>query len=232
MPKLFIALDFPGFHESVDFIKKVQSMKGIGFKVGLQLFLAEGEKIMSYLYDNNFPVFLDLKFNDIPNTVAGAIRSIKKFKPYMINMHISAGIEAIKAARREIDQWDNKSLLIGVTILTSLMAKDLENIGFPNIEKLDDLVISMSRAGFENGLDGVVTSNYEVKKIKSGISDRFITVVPGIKIDSAGQDQKRVANIEDAKESKADYIVIGRAITKSPDPAETIEKISHKIDLF
>lgn len=232
MPKLFIALDFPDFDGSMSIINKLKDYKGIGYKVGLQLFLADGEKIMKYLAGYNVPVFLDLKFNDIPNTVKGALKSIKKYGPYMVNMHISAGINAIRYAKEEISTWDIKPLLIGVTVLTSLMKDDLQGLGLGGFESIESLVIKMSRAGWENGLDGVVTSNHEVKKIKSVISKDLITVVPGIKVHSAGADQKRVAGIDDAIESKADYIVIGRAITASSDPCGTLESIMPKIDLF
>ncbi len=232
MPKLFIALDFPGFEESVRFIKRIEGARGIGFKVGLQLFLADGRKIMDYLNQKGFPVFLDLKFNDIPNTVAGAVRSVQKYYPYMINMHITAGQDAIVAAREEIEMWDKKPLLIGVTILTSLLKEDLEIIGFQGIKDLESLVINMSRAGHESGLDGVVTSNHEAEGIKKSVSSDFITVVPGIRIGSGGKDQKRIATIDDARASGTDYIVIGRSITGSEDPMAVIDAIMDKIDLF
>lgn len=232
MPKLFIALDYPDFDQSLSFLERIRGVNGIGMKVGLQLFLSEGEKILHYLNELAYPVFLDLKFNDIPNTVKGALSSIRKYSPYMVNMHISAGVEAIKTARDEVNQWDKRPLLIGVTILTSLVSKDLEKLGYKGIKDLEELVISMSKAGCQAGLDGVVTSNHEVIKIKECISGDFIAVVPGIRIETGGSDQKRSATVEDTISSGADYIVIGRAITQSKDPLMTIESISDKIEFF
>ncbi len=232
MPKLFIALDFSEYEKSVKLIDNIKHIRGIGFKVGLQLFLSDGCRIMEYLNRNRYPVFLDLKFNDIPNTIAGAFKSVERYSPFMINMHISAGPAAMNAARDEVEKWERKPLLIGVTVLTSLMKSDLELMGFHGIKDIESLAISMSKAAYDNGLDGVVTSNHEVSGIKGSISERFLTVVPGIKTGTAAKDQKRTATVEDAKLSGADYIVIGRGITQADNPEKAVESILDRIDLF
>ena len=231
MPKLFIALDFARAAEAKELVNSLEGLTGFGFKVGLQLFLAEGREIMPFLAARGYPLFLDLKFNDIPNTVAGALNSVREYAPCMVNLHILAGPDCLRRAAETVSGWTRQPLLIGVTLLTSLAAADITALGF-GPGTLAEHVVRLARIGHDAGLHGVVCANHEVRAIKRQVGEDFLTITPGIRIHTAGSDQKRVATIDEARASGTDYIVVGRAITRSADPAKTVAQIMPTLEAF
>jgi orotidine-5'-phosphate decarboxylase len=198
-------------------------------KVGKELFVAAGPDVVARLQERGFEVFLDLKFHDIPNTVAGACRAAARLGVWMMNVHASGGEAMLRAAREAVDAVARPPLLIGVTILTSLSEDDLARVGYTgsmveNVERLARL----SRAC---GLDGVVCSAQEAKLLRKATGDDFLLVTPGIRLagDSA-HDQSRVVTPDEAVRLGASYLVIGRSITAASDPAAVLETIRASLD--
>jgi len=203
------------------------------FKVGLEQYLASGGKVMEFLSREGKRVFLDLKFHDIPNTMAAAARCAVRSGAWMFNIHVS-GKEAMKwvmeavndeAAKMGID----KPLVIGVTVLTSLADSDLKELGIKL--PLKEVVINRARMAAETGLDGVVCSPREAGIIKSECGRDFLTVCPGIRPSWAVKgDQKRVMTPSEALQDGADYLVIGRPVTAADNPLEAAERILNEIE--
>jgi orotidine-5'-phosphate decarboxylase len=169
-------------------------------------------------------VFLDLKFHDIPNTVAAAVRVSAELGVWMVNVHASGGGRMMRAAREALEACARPPLLIGVTVLTSMSADDLQEIGYR--ESPAQRVLALARLARESGLDGVVCSAQESAMLREACGERFALVTPGIRLagDAAG-DQRRVVTPTDAMANGSDYLVIGRSITRSPDPVATLVKI-------
>lgn len=184
-------------------------------KVGLEAFTRFGPSFVASLVQRGFRVFLDLKFHDIPNTVAKACKSAADLGVWMMNVHISGGLSMMQAAREALDEYKaDKPLLIGVTVLTSQNASEAEVM---------DLAISAKRAS----LDGVVCSALEVPALKAAFGPDFLTVTPGIRQkDDSADDQKRIVTPEDAKQLGSDYAVIGRSIMRAKDPIQVLQKIN------
>jgi orotidine-5'-phosphate decarboxylase len=188
-------------------------------KVGLEAFTRFGPSFVRDLVARGFRVFLDLKFHDIPNTVAAACRAAADLGVWMINVHASGGFEMMQAARVALNELgDAKPYLIAVTVLTSLEASETE-------------VIDLAKLSKEAGLDGVVCSALEVPGLKAVCGDNFLTVTPGIRLsgDSAN-DQKRVVTLLKARALGSDYAVIGRSITCAKDPIAVLKSILSKDD--
>lgn len=227
--EVIVALDYSDFEsakKSIDLIGDKISF----YKVGLELFLSAGEKVIGYLKEKEKHLFLDLKFHDIPNTVAKALTSCLKYSPDIINIHAQGGFEMMKHSANALKEAAKKQgkpspLLIGVTLLTSLDENHLASnkIGF---ERSIDYVTFLATECKRAGLDGVVSSAKEVEAIKQACGASFKTVTPGIRLatDSV-HDQKRVVTPLDAKKLGADYIVVGRSITGANDPAHAAELI-------
>ena len=198
-------------------------------KVGSMLFTSSGPSIVSSLKDLGFDIFLDLKFHDIPNTVYAAVKEACKLNVWMGNVHCSGRLEMLKSARKSI--LDNKSktppLLVGVTMLTSLSEDEGKNIGVKDIRKQTTLLTKLAKS---SGLDGVVCSPLEVKEIKNSFGTDFITVVPGIRSSSLFGDQKRIASESEALKSGSDYLVVGRPITESNNPVESLKSFLKEIN--
>jgi orotidine-5'-phosphate decarboxylase len=174
-------------------------------------------------------VFLDLKFHDIPNTVAGACRAAARLGVWMMNVHASGGAGMMIAAREAIAGMAKPPLLIGVTILTSLADEDLAEIGFSGAA--EENVVRLARLTHACGLDGVVCSAQEAPAIRKAIGSDFLLVTPGIRLpESEKGDQARVVTPGDALRLGANYLVIGRSITQSPDPAATLESIRKSLE--
>jgi len=194
-------------------------------KVGKELFVAAGPAVVTRLQDRGFEVFLDLKFHDIPNTVAGACRSAARLGVWMLNVHASGGEAMMRAAREAVNSVARPPILLGVTILTSLADADLALVGFEgnvarNVERL-------ARLSLACGLDGVVCSAQEASLVRKD----FVLVTPGIRLESDGaQDQARVVTPVDAVRSGADYLVIGRSITGAPDPVAKLTQIREALE--
>jgi len=222
--KLIVALDMNTFDDAKCLVESLGSMVTI-YKVGSQLFTACGPQIVEYLNQNDKKVFLDLKYHDIPNTVANAIQSVVALNVFMCTVHIDGGEDMLKAAVQaveDISQSNNliKSKIIGITILTSQPKQD-------NILKL---VLQKAHVAQDCGLDGVVCSVGEAKDIRREFGDDFIIVTPGIRLQaSQGDDQKRSASPKEAIENGSDFLVVGRPIVKAQSPLGAAKNILKEI---
>ncbi|MDO4772730.1 MAG: orotidine-5'-phosphate decarboxylase [Bacillota bacterium] len=223
MKDVIIACDFASREELNKFLEAFGEERPY-VKVGMQLFYAEGAPLIKELKARGHKLFLDLKLYDIPNTVASAIKVLGGLGVDMINVHAAGGSEMMKAAKEAVQGFAQKPLLIAVTQLTStseeLMKRELL------IEKsLDEVVLAYAKNARDCGLDGVVCSAMEAKKIHEHIGEDFCTVTPGIRFaGGTADDQVRVMTPEQAKKEGADFIVVGRAITGAEHPLEAYQK--------
>jgi orotidine-5'-phosphate decarboxylase len=225
--KLIVALDFDAKQKALDMIRMLEDDVDF-FKVGLELFLASKGEVVDYLHNKGKKVFLDLKFMDIPNTVAGAAREAAKMGVFMFNVHTPGGKQMMVSAREAVEQavagGGQKPLLIGVTVLTSLDQDDLAQLGVS--KNLKDLVLDRAILTKEAGLDGAVASPREATEIARICGSKFLSVCPGIRPAWAvSGDQKRIMTPLEAINCGADYLVVGRPITQAEDPAENARKI-------
>ena len=204
--KIFIAIDTNDISIAKKIIRNTQTNKiKVGYKFGLEFFYSkDGRKFLSDL--KNQTIFLDLKLNDIPNTVRSAMRSLKHLKISYLTVHLSSGSSALKALKRE----GKKIKIAGVTTLTSLDNNDLREIGYN--KKVNELVIHQARLAKKVNLDAIVCSGHEIKSVKKVFNKEIIT--PGIKIQNTTNDQKRIMKPNDAFTAGSDWLVIGRSITK------------------
>lgn len=198
-------------------------------KVGKGLFTQMGPAIVEHMHKKGFEVFLDLKFHDIPNTVAHAVLSAANLGVWMVNVHASGGEKMLRAAREAIDNLpdsQNKPLLIAVTLLTSLSAKEIAAIGYQGTP--ESIVQQMANTSKNAGLDGIVCSAQEANMIATLCGKDFISVCPGIRPLShtpGSDDQTRIMSPRNALAAGAHYLVIGRPITQAPDPNQALENI-------
>jgi orotidine-5'-phosphate decarboxylase len=226
--RIIVPLDFGAADLALAFAARLDP-KLCRVKVGKELFVAEGPAVIARLQERGFEVFLDLKFHDIPNTVAGACRSAARLGVWMLNVHASGGEAMLRAARESIEGVVRPPLLIAVTILTSLSEADLERVGY--VGSLRENVERLARLARASGLDGVVCSAQEAPLIRRATGEDFMLVTPGIRLEGgARDDQSRVATPREAVRLGADYLVIGRAITQSSDPAATLESIQRSLE--
>ena len=225
--KLIVALDVRSLDEAKEMIRKLSPDVRI-FKVGMGLFTLCGPDAVALVHDNGARVFLDLKFHDIPNTVAHAVRSAAKLGVFMVNIHALGGSEMMMKAVEAARESEKRPKLLGVTVLTSM---DQSAIGEVGIErKIEEEVVSLARLGKESGLDGVVASPNETGLIRKNLGKDFIIVTPGVRPSwAAVNDQKRVATPLEAITAGADYIVVGRPITAAADPALAAREIIKEI---
>lgn len=225
--KVIVALDFNDLNEVLQFVKQIKPNE-CRLKVGKELFTAYGPQIVRELQALGFEVFLDLKFHDIPNTVYKAIRVAADLGVWMVNVHASGGREMLTKARQAIVDSKHKPLLIAVTILTSLSESAVAEIGYKY--SLREQALHLARLSYECDLDGVVCSAHEAAAIKQNTSAEFLTVTPGIRLNTNKvDDQTRIMTPSVAVASGADYLVIGRPITQSSVPAETLRIINQDL---
>ena len=220
---IIVALDYAQGTEAMATARALRG-SGCAVKVGKELFTAEGPAIVARLGDLGLPVFLDLKFHDIPNTVAGACRAAASLGAWMINVHASGGRDMLAAAREAIAASAARPLLIAVTVLTSLDRSRLAEVGLdvdPSIQ-----VERLARLTRAAGLDGVVCSPQEIGIVKA-LGDDFLAVTPGVRPPGSAQDdQQRIATPAAAVAAGADWLVIGRPITRARDPAAAVAEIA------
>lgn len=222
---LIVALDFADA-ESALMIAKQLDPSVCRVKVGKELFTSEGPVLVRKLVDLGFDVFLDLKFHDIPNTVAKAVTAAANLGVWMLNVHASGGRKMMLAAREALDSGSviRPPLLIAVTVLTSTSQAELTDIGLSR--SLPTQVDHLADMAQSCGLDGVVCSAKEARIIKSTLGDKFLTVTPGIRPEGADiGDQHRVMTPAQAIEAGSDYLVIGRPITASENPLKVVTSI-------
>jgi len=211
---------------AIDLARKLDPVN-CRLKVGSQLFTSAGPKVIEELSMLGFDVFLDLKFHDIPNTVAQSVKAASNLGVWMLNIHASGGSVMMNAAKEATSGLLKLPLIIGVTMLTSLSEKDVNEIG---IQDISNQALSLSSLAQKNSLDGVVCSVNEVQRIKELLGKEFITVTPGIRSsDSLKDDQSRVSTARNAIENGSDYLVIGRPITQSDNPMKSLDSIIKEI---
>ncbi len=200
-------------------------------KVGSQLFSAEGPRIVSRLHSLGFGIFLDLKFHDIPNTVARSIQSVRALPGIKLaTLHTLGGLEMMKAAREAAGRGNRSVKLLGVTVLTSHDAGTLHQTGIAGPPA--KAAVRLAKLAKQAGLDGVVASAHEIQAIRRACGPRFLIVVPGIRSQhDAANDQSRIATPAKAIQTGADYLVIGRPITRATDPKQAAVNISREIDV-
>ncbi len=235
--KIIVALDHDNFDDAIKCIDSIGNNLKIA-KVGSILYSACGAKILEHLSKKSIKIFLDLKYHDIPNTVAGSIRAVLQHAPIeLLTIHASGGAEMIRAAKNAIleSKSNSKTKLLCVTILTSLDEDNLKQIGYA--KNPQDMVLQLAKLAHESGTDGIVCSSNELDAIRKKLSKDLITVLPGIRPASHennfrpdrhpawSDDQKRVATPRFAFEHGANYIVIGRPITEAKDPQQVFQHI-------
>jgi orotidine-5'-phosphate decarboxylase len=192
-------------------------------KVGQEAFTRFGPSFVRALVARGFDVFLDLKFHDIPNTVASACVAAADLGVWMLNVHASGGERMMQAARLALDGYGTtRPYLIAVTVLTSLGTDDLPGLGITT--SLDEHVMRLALSAKRAGLDGVVCSAFEVPEVKATLGDDFLTITPGIRMmNTPADDQTRFVLPKEAKELGSDYGVIGRSVTKASNPTEQLK---------
>jgi orotidine-5'-phosphate decarboxylase len=211
---------------AIDLAKKLDP-ENCRLKVGSQLFTSAGPKVIEELSTLGFDIFLDLKFHDIPNTVAQSVKVASNLGVWMLNVHASGGSIMMNAAKEATAELLEPPLIIGVTMLTSLSEEDVNEIG---IQDISNQALSLASLAKKNSLDGVVCSVNEVRRIKELLGKDFITVTPGIRSsDSLKDDQSRVSTARNAIENGSDYLVIGRPITQSDNPMNSLDSIIKEI---
>jgi orotidine-5'-phosphate decarboxylase len=223
--KIIVALDVPTKREALELVEKLRDQISF-FKIGLQLYTAEGPEIVRAVSSDGSKVWLDLKLHDIPNTVARTVESAICLGVRMFTIHLSGGSEMVRAA---ISARTNNMLLLGVTVLTSSTEQTLCEIGIS--DKVADQVLRLAKLGVEAGIDGVVASSHEIKTLRREFGDRIKIVVPGIRpCWAVAGDQKRVMTPGEAFQAGADYLVIGRPIIAHPNPREAAGRILDEIN--
>ena len=211
---------------AIDLAKKLDPVN-CRLKVGSQLFTSAGPKVIEELSMLGFEIFLDLKFHDIPNTVAQSVKAAANLGIWMLNVHTSGGSIMMNEAKEATAELLEPPLIIGVTMLTSLSEEDVNEIG---IQDISNQALSLASLAKKNSLDGVVCSVNEVRRIKELLGKDFITVTPGIRSsDSLKDDQSRVSTARNAIENGSDYLVIGRPITQSDNPMNSLDSIIQEI---
>ena len=229
MNQLLVALDVDTPDEATRLADSLRGSVG-GFKIGSRLFTSHGPSFVERLVARGDQIFLDLKFHDIPNTVAGAVAAATRMGVWMLNVHASGGLNMLRAAREAADEAAVKMsmappLVIAVTVLTSLDQAALQGVGVDS--SVGDHVARLALLTQEAGLDGVVASPQEIAIIRQHCDPRFAVVTPGIRgADDAKGDQRRTMSAEDALAAGATYLVVGRPIIEAADPRAAAEHIA------
>jgi orotidine-5'-phosphate decarboxylase len=223
-PKIIVALDFASADDALN-LARILDPTTCRVKVGKELFTRAGPSLVEQLHGLGFDVFLDLKFHDIPNTVAKACRAAADLGVWMVNVHALGGRRMMEAAREAVDGSKHRPLLIAVTILTSMGEEDLQEIGLP--ENPEANVLRLAQLAESSGLDGVVCSPHEVIALRGKVGHSFILVTPGVRPAGVStDDQKRVTTPEEAIRTGSNYLVIGRPITQAENPKAALENIN------
>lgn len=230
--KLIVALDFPTFAEAQHCVQACGD-EVTYYKVGMELYYGAGNEIISFLKQHHKQIFLDLKLQDIPNTVSRAVRVLTRLGVDMMNVHATGGLKMMQEARQSVHE-EAKALgivppkLIAVTVLTSINDTDFAALNYKTT--VAEQVVSLARLAQQAGLDGVVASAQEAAQIRQACGKDFLIVTPGVRpAGAATQDQSRITTPAKAIENGADYIVVGRPITQATDPQAVARAIQQEI---
>ena len=224
---VIVALDFPDTRSCSALVEQLNPAL-CRLKVGKELFTRFGKAQVDELQKRGFDIFLDLKFHDIPNTVAAAVTAAADMGVWMVNVHASGGRAMLTAAADALSRRAQRPLLTAVTVLTSMSTAELAEVGVSS--SAEDQVTRLARLSADCGIDGVVCSAREISQVKAVCGVQFLTVTPGIR--PAGSDmgdQKRVMTPPEATEAGVDFMVIGRPITQAPDPLKALQSINTSI---
>ena len=226
--KIIVALDTIDTSEALKLTKLIPDVGA--FKLGLEYFCANGPKGISKISETGIKIFLDLKFHDIPNTVAGAIKASLHMEPFMMTVHLSGGYNMLHRTMEEVKEYCSKKslktpLILGVSVLTSIDNNDFSSLGI--IGKVEDQVVRLAKLAKNAKLDGLVCSARELKAVKEETGENLVLVTPGIRL-TGGEvnDQKRIVTPTQAINDGANYLVIGRPITEAKDPQKALHNIS------
>ncbi|WNJ95495.1 orotidine-5'-phosphate decarboxylase [Vibrio ruber] len=227
-PRVIVALDYENQAEALRFVDQIDPQH-CRLKVGKEMFTLFGPDFVRALHQRGFSVFLDLKFHDIPNTCAKAVRAAAELGIWMVNVHASGGERMMNAAREILEPYGtDRPLLIGVTVLTSMSQHDLADIGL-NVAPQEQ-VLRLATLTKNSGLDGVVCSAQEARQLKEQLGQSFQLVTPGIRPEGSDVgDQQRIMTPQEAISAGSDYLVIGRPITQAQEPASVLKRINHSI---
>jgi orotidine-5'-phosphate decarboxylase len=226
--RLILALDLPSLEAAEGMVERMRGRIHL-FKVGLELFSAEGPRVIGRIHDRGGRVFLDLKFHDIPQTAAAAVARAVGWGVFMLDLHAAGGREMMRRAAEAVAEKAeavgiDRPRLLGVTVLTSLTRADLQALGIGR--PVEEQALSLAGLAREAGLDGVVASAHEAGAIRQRFGPDFLLVTPGIRPRATeADDQRRIATARDAIKAGADYVVVGRPILKAADPEEAAERL-------
>ena len=232
--RLIVALDFDDLERAAELVRQLAGEVGM-FKIGKQLFTHAGPQAVRQIQELGGEIFLDLKFHDIPNTVAKAAIEATRFGVKMFNVHASGSLEMMRLTAKEVrrvcrQQKLRKPIMLAVTVLTSLNQDDLQRVGVER--KVADQVVRLALLTKEAGMDGVVASPHEVADIREACGRRFVIVTPGIRpSDGNRNDQQRVMTPHNAVRGGVDYIVVGRPIIEAKDPVAAARAIVADMEL-
>jgi len=225
--KLIVALDFAAAPAALEFVERLDG-SCTWFKVGLELYLAAGNSVIEQLRKRGYSVFLDLKFHDIPKTVAGAVRSAAATGASLLTLHGLGGPAMLEAAANEAARLSSRPKLLAVTLLTSMDTAQIQAVGLP--VPASDQVLKLARMAREAGMDGLVASPLETAALRTALGQEPLLVIPGIRsADAAADDQKRTASPAAAIADGASMLVVGRPITQAADPAAAARSILQQI---
>ena len=229
-PRIIVALDFAAQEDALA-LAAMLDPKLCRLKVGKELFTAAGPSLVERLAGSGFEVFLDLKFHDIPNTVASACKAAAKLGVWMMNVHALGGSRMMEAARASLEGMVKRPRLIAVTVLTSMGPGDLKELGLPGDPR--ETVLRLAKLAHASGLDGVVCSAQEAAPLRQQLGAGFCLVTPGIRPSFAAQnDQVRIVTPAEAIRLGSDYLVIGRPITKAANPLQALQQINLEIGVI
>jgi orotidine-5'-phosphate decarboxylase len=221
--RLIVALDYPDARSALDLVDRLEGAAR-WFKIGLELYVAEGNSLVAELQQRGYSLFLDLKFHDIPNTVASAVRSVARLGAHMLTVHAAGGPAMLGAAAEAAAETGAGPILLAVTVLTSMDDGQLEATGIRASAAVQ--VEALAKMAYASGVQGFVCSAVEVANLRSQLGSKPLLVIPGIRPEGAATgDQKRVATPGAAIAAGASYLVVGRPITRAPDPGAAARSI-------
>jgi orotidine-5'-phosphate decarboxylase len=227
--RVIVALDYPDARAATALVDRLQPA-ACKLKIGKELFTSAGPSFVDMVAQRGFEIFLDLKFHDIPNTVAQACKAAAQLGVWMINVHALGGRAMMNAAREAIESAAHKPKVIAVTVLTSMTETDLREVGIESNSLAQ--VMRLAELASECGLDGVVCSPLEAAAIRDRLGSRFLRVTPGIRLpEEAAGDQKRIMTPELAIRAGSSYLVVGRSVTRSTDPLAVLARINGEISV-